>query len=142
MKITVILISILIVAVACTTENSVEEPTKQEKKNTTEIAATPQIPDGDFVQKYPNGQIQIKGEMRNNKRVGLWTAYYPNGVKQSESTYEKGILSGRTASFYKNGQVRYIGYFLGGKRDGKWDFYSEQGNHDKSEMYVKGELSK
>lgn len=101
-----------------------------------------QIPDGDFIQKHPNGAILVKGKILNNKREGLWTTYYQSGIKQSESTYKSDVLNGRTASFYTNGQVRYIGYFLNNKKDGKWDFYTEDGDFEKSQLYVKGKLSK
>lgn len=123
--------------------SNVEKETPQKKEVKTETRVEEKIiPDGDFVQKYPNGGTLIKGQILNNKREGLWTAYYPNGVKQSENIYESGVLHGRTASFYSNGQARYIGYFLGGKKDAKWDFYSDDGKFEKSELYVKGKLTK
>lgn len=139
MKTFIITLSMLLALVSC----SNSESDKGQVSNATEdqLVDSNQFPDGEFVQKYPSGTIQIKGDMLNNKRDGLWTAYYENGAKQSESTYESGFLHGRTASFYTNGQVRYIGYFFGGNKDGKWDFYTEDGELEKTEMYVKGELS-
>lgn len=137
----VILILLFITAISCTDnidKATKAEPTRLNKAKT----AQDNFPDGPFVQKHPNGEILIKGNVLNNKREGLWVAYYPTGIKQSESTYQSGVLHGRTASFYKNGQVRYIGYFYGDKKEGKWDFYSEDGEFEKSEEYVKGELAK
>jgi antitoxin component YwqK of YwqJK toxin-antitoxin module len=130
----------LITLISCTNPESntveKEEAVKEDKK------AAKHFPDGEFIKRYPTGGVQVKGQMLNNEREGLWTAYYKNSVKQSESTYQSGVLHGRTASFYSNGQVRYIGYFLGGEKDGKWDFYNEDGQFEKSELYVKGKLSK
>jgi len=137
-KFLTILILIILVSCGNSESNNIEkDKAVQEEKKTGK-----QFPDGEFIQKYPTGAVQVKGQMLNNKREGLWTAFYKNSVKQSESTYQSGVLHGRTASFYTNGQVRYIGYFLGGKKDGKWDFYSEDGQLEKSEVYVKGKLSK
>lgn len=120
-------------------EETLEKPVEVKTEKRVEVK---ERPDGEFIQKYPNGNIKIKGEIHNNERVGLWIAYYENGMKQSESTYQKSILHGRTASFYKNGQVRYIGYFFGGKKDGKWELYTEDGKLEKTETYVKGVSSK
>lgn len=96
--------------------------------------------DGLYLEKHDNGQIKIKGEILQNKRIGIWTSYYKNGIKQSENTYIDGVLSGKTVSFYTNGQVRYIGYFIKNKKDGKWNFYSKQGDLDKTLEYKGGEL--
>lgn len=137
-KITLILL--VLTLTSCTNPEVKQiEKTEVKKENTAEVQ---QIPDGDFIQKHSSGSLKIKGKMLNNKRDGLWTAYYEGGNKQSESTYQNGILHGRTASFYTNGQVRYIGYFLGGKKDGKWVLYTEEGEFDKSEMYKQGILSR
>ncbi|MCT4581694.1 MAG: hypothetical protein N4A35_09780 [Flavobacteriales bacterium] len=138
MKLTVIMLAYSLLLFSCNEANQ-KEIIKEEVE--APHPETNQVPDGDFIQKYPSGAIQIKGKMLANQRDGLWTAYYENGAKQSESTYQNGVLHGRTASFYKNGQVHYIGYFLGGKKDGKWEFYSEEGVLDKSEIYSKGKLS-
>jgi len=139
MKTIIIIFFSLWALISCgSTEVKKNENTETEN---IEVTLEDEIPDGDFIQKFPSGAIQIKGLMLNNKREGLWTAYYENGVKQSESTYQSGVLHGRTASFYTNGQVRYIGYFLGGKKDGKWQFYLEDGELDKNELFVKGNLS-
>tara|TARA_X000000950_G_C13851450_1_gene634652 strand:+ start:518 stop:940 length:423 start_codon:yes stop_codon:yes gene_type:complete len=139
MKTSIIFLSLIFLFFSCS-----EPTTTDEVKENVEVNKTTgdQIPDGEFIQKYPSGAVQIKGEMSNNERVDLWTAYYENGMKQSESTYQNGVLHGRTASFYTNGQVRYIGYFLGGQKDGKWEFYTEEGKFEKSEMYLKGKLTK
>lgn len=135
MKTKITLLISLFILVSCTS-------TEKKEVEKDKVVKEQQIPDGDFIKKYSNGNLEIKGEMSNNERVGLWTAYYESGIKQSESNYENGYLHGRTASFYPSGQVRYIGYFLGNKKDGKWDFYLEKGEFDKSEMYVKGYVKK
>ncbi len=139
MKTSIIFLSLIFLFFSCS-----EPKTTDDVKENVEVNKTTgdQIPDGEFIQKYPSGAVQIKGEMSNNERVDLWTAYYGNGMKQSESTYQNGVLHGRTASFYTNGQVRYIGYFLRCQKDGKWEYYTEDGKFEKSEIYLKGKLTK
>lgn len=134
MRYSILLLVVGFFLLSCKNSEIKENNNQIEKTETSTVSS--KVPDGEFVQKYPSGGIQIKGEMKNDQRVGLWTSYYENGMKQSESTYQNGILHGRTASFYTNGQVRYIGYFLGGEKDGKWEFYTEQGQFEKSEMYL------
>ena len=87
--------------------------------------------------KYPNGQLQMKGEILQGKRHGAWTSYYENGLKWSEDTYNLGARDGKCVSFYDNGQVRYIGYYTNNVKSSKWDFYDEQGNLTKSENFTK-----
>lgn len=140
MKKSIILLIGTLVLFSCQNAKTEKEANQKEKTESSSVSS--QVADGEFVQKYPSGAIQIKGEMKNDQRVGLWTSYYENGMKQSESTYQNGVLHGRTASFYTNGQVRYIGYFQGGEKDGKWEFYTEQGQFEKSEMYLEEKVTK
>jgi antitoxin component YwqK of YwqJK toxin-antitoxin module len=84
MKTSIIFLSLIFLFFSCS-----ELTTTDEVKENVEVNKTTgdQIPDGEFIQKYPSGAVQIKGEMSNNECVDLWTAYYENGMKQSESMY-------------------------------------------------------
>lgn len=113
------------------------------KKDSTEVNKDAAIdPNAGMVEgmneiKYPNGQLQMKGEMLQGKRHGVWFSYYENGLKWSEDTYNLGARDGKCVSFYESGQVRYIGYYTNNIKSGKWDFYDEEGNLTKSESFTR-----
>jgi len=134
MKIIIIIILVTLTLASCSNVKDKEgvkiETIEQEKD----------LPNGEFVKKYPNGYIQVRGEIYNNERVGLWVSYFESGIKQSESTYRNGILYGHTASFYPNGQIRYLGIFLNGNKEGEWKVYSEEGKLLKNNVYKNGKL--
>lgn len=112
----------------CGNKSNDEAQDKGMKKDTLIESVKPLLPDGPYVEKYPEGQIKIEGEIKNGTRYGQWKSYYPNGTKQSEDYFEDGKKNGKTATFYKNGRIRYIGYFTWDKMSGNWEFYDTLGN--------------
>ena len=42
---------------------------------------------GPTLVKYPNGNIHYTGEYKNDKTVGVWTTYSPEGVQTSKKDY-------------------------------------------------------
>ena len=67
--------------------------------------------DGPFIKKYPTGQIEMKGTVKNGKEDGVWEIFYETGELQVRGTYKNGI------------------------RDGSWKMFDEEGNLVKSETY-------
>src|SRR5688500_18058120 len=82
---------------------------------------------------YEDGKTQIKGKLKNEKRNGLWTYWYPNGNKWSECEYKEGLKHGRTTVWYENGKKRYEGYYTEDKKSGEWKYWDEAGNLLKTE---------
>ena len=70
--------------------------------------------DGPFIKKYPTGQIEMKGTVKNGKEDGVWEIFYETGELQVRGTYKNGI------------------------RDGSWKMFDEEGNLVKSETYKNG----
>lgn len=93
------------------------------------------LAEGEHTTKYPNGTLQVKGEVLQGKRHGIWTTWRPNGMKWSENTYNLGVLEGKTVSYYENGQVHYIGYYKNDEKEGKWIFFNEEGEQIKEEVF-------
>ncbi len=108
----------------------------------TSVSNTNSITDGEQVTYYPNGQVKLRGNLKDGKKTGMWYAYYENGVKQSENEYNYDVLNGKSATFYPSGQLRYIGYFKNGKKDGLWEYYSKEGELQKSVTFRKGKIQK
>lgn len=77
---------------------------------------------------YPGNKKYIDGNVKNNRRDGLWYAYYPDGTVQTKAYYVNGRPDGQYTVYYKNGAVRYTGRYDMGRRTGKWHFYKEDGS--------------
>jgi antitoxin component YwqK of YwqJK toxin-antitoxin module len=91
---------------------------------------------GEFIEKFPNGNVKTEGW--NNKdgfRDGIWYSYYENGIKWGETSYKKGLKDGHSIVFYPNGKVRYMGDYSNDKKIGHWLFYLESGEIDVEEDY-------
>lgn len=86
----------------------------------------------EFVEHYDNGQIKIEGRLVNDERQGVWTSYYLDGTKWSETTFENGIKSGPTTTYYEDGIMRYKGRFEDDLKTGTWTFYDEEGKVEKT----------
>lgn len=105
-------------------------------KETNQTSVVPQITPGEYVEYHPNGAVKIKGvHNKNMQREGLWTSYYENGIKWSESYYSNGKRDGHSLTFFPNGGVRYLGEYKDDIKIGTWTFYDETGKVVKEEKY-------
>ena len=86
---------------------------------------------------YDNGQVKMDGWMMNDKRVGLWIAYYENGVRWSENEFRDGFKEGKSVTYYPNGIMRYRGHYIEDIKAGTWQFYDENGKVVKEEDFNK-----
>lgn len=91
------------------------------------IEKNPPVLNGDYITKYPNGIVKMKGFYINGKREGQWISFFENGKKQSEGFFKAGLRDGKAVVFYENEQIYYEGYYKNGKEVGKWVFYDQQG---------------
>ncbi len=55
--------------------------------------------------KYENGQLKLKGTLRNGIEVGKWTEWHENGQKKSERSFINGIPFGTWKEWNKNGKL-------------------------------------
>jgi antitoxin component YwqK of YwqJK toxin-antitoxin module len=89
------------------------------------------------VKRYPNKQVEMAGEYKDNKRNGYWVAYYPDGKKWSEGNFVDGLDDGLHTVYFENGNVRYEGNYVKGKQVGIWKFYNKDGKLMKEKNYDK-----
>lgn len=107
-------------------EKAKKEPTTVSKSNNAGIQK----------EHYSNGQVKITGRLNNDGlKEGVWTSYFENGKKNSESNFKKGINNGYSMVWYPNGNVRYFGDYTNGNKSGSWTFYNEKGKVVKTESY-------
>ncbi|MBN2668898.1 MAG: hypothetical protein JXR60_06700 [Bacteroidales bacterium] len=77
--------------------------------------------------KYDNGQIGMKGNIKLGVFDGLWTWWYEDGAKKRETTYKDGLKEGYSYWWHKNGIKKAEIRFNGDKNieQKRWD---EKGN--------------
>lgn len=131
----------LIFLFACTqetSENLVSEAEVEEVNVETNSQEEKPSDNGNrkYTELHENGAVKIEGmNDGNGLRTGIWTSYYPDGTKWSESHYIKGMKEGHSVTFYENGQKRYIGEYKNDKQVGEWIFYDEEGNETERKVY-------
>ena len=80
---------------------------------------------------YEDGNILKEGPLsKNEKRDGIWKAYYRDGSLWSEGQYTNGIRQGFTKTYHENGKIYYDGQFNNAQKAGIWKFYDKDGNFD------------
>lgn len=87
---------------------------------------------------YPNGKVEMEGDMENGNRHGQWNYYKNDGFKWMEETYADGRLNGLSRVWYRSGKLNYEGNYLNGKPDGSWVFYRLDGSKAKTVEYNQG----
>lgn len=76
---------------------------------------------------YENKAKKMEGDMQNDKREGIWKAWYPDGTLWSEGEYKDGMRNGFGYTYHENG-VKYIdGFYKDDKKAGVWKFFDEEG---------------
>lgn len=94
------------------------------------------IPFKAYEEKYPNGQIRERGQMRFLGYVcgKAWTEYdglregwYASGTKECEISYRNGDRDGVALNWFQNGKKKYSVTWKKGKRDGDFTvFYDSE----------------
>jgi antitoxin component YwqK of YwqJK toxin-antitoxin module len=87
------------------------------------------------IQYYPNKQVMMEGEYKDEKRDGDWVCYFQDGKKWSEGSFKDGLDEGKRTVYYENGQKRYEGEYSKGEEIGVWNFWDENGKLDKTVDY-------
>ena len=64
---------------------------------------------------HPNGQKESEGNLKDNKKDGLWTEWYENGQKDEEGHWKNGEQNGLRTEWYENGQKEAELYYKNDK---------------------------
>ena len=68
-----------------------------------------------------------KGNYINDKKEGLWTAYFPNGNIKHEITFKSGIANGPAKFYYEDGKVWEQGTWMFDHWVGNYQFFYPSG---------------
>ena len=109
------------------------------------------IRNGEWLVRWPNGEIQSRGAYENGLRDGLWQSFSVTGLLIEDAHYEGGVLegdwraysldgvligegqhdgnhrSGTWTLWYSDGSIKESGTYIDGLREGEWEFYDDLG---------------
>ena len=103
------------------------------------------IPFKAYEEKYANGQIKERGQVRFLGYVcgrewteydGLLEGWYVSGAKECEISYKNGDRNGVALNWFANGKKKYIVTWRKGKRDGDFTIF-----YDSEVISAKGRFS-
>ena len=123
----------------CTVLISFGYSCKHEKKQNKEPVTIEKSNTYRNIEKYPNGNIKIEGDIVNGIRQGNWISYYENGNKWSECNYDFGDKNGIYRTYYSNGNPKIHGIYKKNKKVDVWFFYNEKGQFEKEVDFTKTE---
>lgn len=92
--------------------------------------------EGDWLWRYPNGELREEGRFEGGRRVGLWTQHYPNGQLRSRGARcwnpatSSSERDGPWTLWHVNGIAAEVGLYCAGARVGHWEFTNEDGSLD------------
>ena len=55
-----------------------------------------------------NGRIKMKGNHKNGKKDGQWTAWHTTGEKEYENTYKDGSKDGKWTTYNEDGTIKTV----------------------------------
>lgn len=87
---------------------------------------------------YANGNKEVEGEYKNEKKHGKWTYWFESGDVWSEGEFDNGERTGESKVYSKEKKLVFTGYYKKGKPDGKWVFYNKEGNPEKEVIFKNG----
>ncbi len=77
---------------------------------------------------FAEGELTEEGDYLDNKKIGIWTKYYPGGVKKHELTFTNNQPNGYAKFYYKDGLLQEEGMWKDNKWVGEYRYYHENGN--------------
>lgn len=82
---------------------------------------------GEFILRYPGGQVMARGNYVNGDFDGVYKTYYFDGSAENTFFYKKGSLDSTYTSYYYGGVKYADGSYKYGNKDGAWNYYNEDG---------------
>jgi antitoxin component YwqK of YwqJK toxin-antitoxin module len=82
------------------------------------------IKNGEFRLSSEEGIVSVYGSIKDNRNIGKWKYYYPNGQLESAGNFSYDNPHGKWEWYYSNGSLKEKGTFLNGNKTGTWYRYS------------------
>ena len=96
-----------------------------------------EIINGNIYQMTDDMKVPL-GKMKNGKKDGLWTEWYPN-KRKLEETYRHGMLDGSVSLYYKTGQKEWRHTYNNGQFEGLCTYWYENGQKMREGNFMCGD---
>ena len=123
MKACYIMVALLLAGIACNAQNTIDNQGRKQ---------------GHWIKTDKNGAKIYEGNFKDNKEIGTFEYYYPDGTLRIKNTY---IIDGKLCSheaYDEKGRLLAKGFYANKNRDSVWNFYTEKGNLIKIAEYNMG----
>jgi len=87
---------------------------------------------------FKNGQMGLKGVIKDGYKIGEWSYWYSNSQKKMLVNYEHGKKTGSWKYWYNNGKPRIDAHYKNGRMVGKNTWWFENGVKKKVSVYKDG----
>ena len=113
-----------------------------------------------FQSRYPDGQLKMKGLIKEGVRHGVWTFWRADGSREKVEEYDQGVRdgtwiwfgpdgkelarsdfirgTGRDFDFYRSGARAWEGSYKRGRKEGRWIFWYPDGRRRLEGFYRAG----
>ena len=98
------------------------------------------IKNGEFILYFPNGKIEMKGNIVNDKNQGEWKYYLPDGTLQTVGFFKDDVPDSIWTWYYQSGKVFEVGIFDKGVRKDEWKTFDENGTLRVSRIFENGAI--
>ena len=89
---------------------------------------------------FDNGQVEIRGEFKNNIQDGVWEYFFESGQLAYRGEFTKGKENGLWQGFHENGVLLYSGNMTNGKSEGLFEWFHDNGQIQRRGHHKKGQL--
>ena len=80
-----------------------------------------------YWKKVENGKLVYEGRFLNDRPIGTFKYYYPDGKLKSETTFLKGTEKVYTVIYHPNQKIASQGIFINQQKDSVWNYFSDKG---------------
>ena len=95
---------------------------------------------GEFRLSSEEGIVSVYGSIKDNRNIGKWRYFYPNGQLESVGNFNYDNPHGKWEWYYFNGSIKEKGTFLNGYKTGSWYRYNIEGSLLSIRIYDEGEM--
>ncbi|MEM6800331.1 MAG: TonB family protein [Bacteroidota bacterium] len=83
---------------------------------------------GEYIRYHKNGQIALKGEVKNKMRQGEFKSYYESGALFEKVDIKNNRLHGEHVYYFESGNPNITGTYKKNQKLGMWIHYNEAGD--------------
>ena len=94
---------------------------------------------GEFRLSSEEGIVSVYGSIKDNRNIGKWKYFYPNGQLESVGNFNFDNPHGKWVWYYYNGNIKETGTFFNGDKAGTWYSYSLSGTLLSITLFDEGE---